>query len=68
MRFSPVWVMAPAGRQARLAVVRSFPSWEEVKVLEWKPRFAAVFVLLTLIVVAAVASGYMEYVFDNWEW
>jgi len=37
-------------------------------VLEWKPRFAAVFVLLSLIVVAAIASGYFEFVFDNWEW
>ena len=36
--------------------------------LEWKPRFAAVFVLLTLIVVAAIASGYFEFVLDNWEW
>jgi hypothetical protein len=45
-----------------------FPSWEEMKVLEWKPRFAAVFVLLTLIVVAAIASGYVEFLFDNWEW
>jgi len=39
-----------------------------VTVLEWKPRFAAVFVLLTLIGVAAIASGYLEFVFDNWEW
>jgi hypothetical protein len=44
------------------------PSWEEVKVLEWKPRFAAVFVLLTLLVIAAIASGYVQFVFDNWEW
>ena len=36
--------------------------------LEWKPRFAAVLVLLTLLVVAAIASGYAEFVFDNWEW
>jgi hypothetical protein len=42
--------------------------WEEVKVLEWKPRFAAVFVLLTLLIVAAIASGYVELVADNWEW
>jgi hypothetical protein len=45
-----------------------FPSWEERKVLEWKPRFAAVFVLLTLVVVAAIASGYVEFIADNWEW
>jgi len=37
-------------------------------VLEWKPRFVAVLVLLTLVVVAAIASGYAEFVFDNWEW
>jgi hypothetical protein len=29
---------------------------------------AAVFVLLTLLVVAAITSGYFEFVFDNWEW
>ena len=45
-----------------------FPSWEERKVLEWKPRFAAVFVLLTLVVVAALASGYVQFIADNWEW
>jgi len=39
-----------------------------VTVLEWKPRFAAVFVLLTLLVVAAIASGYVEFICDNWEW
>jgi hypothetical protein len=39
-----------------------------VTVLEWKPRFVAVLVLLTLVVVAAIASGYAEFVFDNWEW
>jgi hypothetical protein len=37
-------------------------------VLEWKPRFAAVLVVLTLVVVAAISSGYVELVFDNWEW
>ena len=36
--------------------------------LEWKPRFAAVFVLLMLVVVAAIASGYVELIADNWEW
>ena len=36
--------------------------------LEWKPRFVAVLVLLTLVLVAAIASGYAEFVFDNWEW
>jgi hypothetical protein len=45
-----------------------YPSWEESTVLEWKPRFAAVFVLLTLLVVAAIASGYVEFIADNWEW
>jgi len=39
-----------------------------VTVLEWKPRFAAVLVLLTLLVVAAMASGYVEFICDNWEW
>ena len=60
--------MAPRVPRARIAVVRIFPSWEERKVLEWKPRFAAVFVLLTLVVVAAIASGYVEFIADNWEW
>jgi hypothetical protein len=45
-----------------------FPSWEESKVLEWKPRFTAVFVLFALLVVAAIASGYLELIADNWEW
>lgn len=36
--------------------------------LEWKPRFAAVFVLFTLLVIAAIASGYVQFIFDNWEW
>lgn len=36
--------------------------------LEWKPRFAAVLVVLTLIVTAALASGYAEWILDNWEW
>jgi len=37
-------------------------------VLEWKPRFTAVFVLFALLVVAAIASGYLELIADNWEW
>jgi len=37
-------------------------------VLEWKPRLAAVLVVLTLVVAAAVASGYLELIADNWEW
>ena len=36
--------------------------------LEWKPRFAAVLVVLTLVVVAALASGYVQLIVDNWEW
>jgi hypothetical protein len=36
--------------------------------LEWKPRFIAVLVVLMLVLVAALASGYLEFVFDNWEW
>jgi preprotein translocase subunit Sec61beta len=60
-------VIPPRVWRARIAVVKFF-EWEEVNVLEWKPRFAAVFVLLTLVVVAAIASGYFEFVFDNWEW
>ncbi len=36
--------------------------------LEWKPRFTAVLILLTLLVVAAIASGYLELIADNWEW
>jgi hypothetical protein len=60
--------MAPGVPRARIAFVRSSTSWEEVTVLEWKPRFAAVFVLLMLIVVAALASGYFEFLLDNWEW
>lgn len=38
------------------------------KVLEWKPRFAAVLVVLALVVTAALASGYAELILDNWEW
>jgi hypothetical protein len=43
-------------------------TWEETKVLEWKPRFTAILVVLTLVVTAALASGYAEWLFDNWEW
>lgn len=43
-------------------------TWEETTVLEWKPRFTAVLVVLTLVLTAALASGYAEWFFDNWEW
>ena len=43
-------------------------TWEETKVLEWKPRFTAILVVLTLVLTAALASGYAEWFFDNWEW
>ena len=43
-------------------------TWEETKVLEWKPRFTAVLVVLVLVLTAALASGYAEWFFDNWEW
>jgi hypothetical protein len=36
------------------------------KVLEWKPRFVAVLVVLVLVL--TVATGYAEWFFDNWEW
>jgi hypothetical protein len=42
--------------------------WEETIVLEWKPRFTAILVVLTLVLTAAIASGYAELFFDNWEW
>ena len=43
-------------------------TWEETKVLEWKPRFTAVLVVLVLVLTAALASGYAQWFFDNWEW
>jgi hypothetical protein len=52
----------------RIAVARTSLTWEETKVLEWKPRFTAILVVLTLVLTAAVASGYAEWFFDNWEW
>jgi hypothetical protein len=55
----PVW---------RIAVARTSLTWEETKVLEWKPRFTAILVVLTLVLTAALASGYAEWLFDNWEW
>jgi hypothetical protein len=55
----PVW---------RIAVARTSLTWEETKVLEWKPRFTAILVVLTLVLTAALASGYTEWFFDNWEW
>ena len=52
----------------RIAVARTYLTWEETKVLEWKPRFTAILVVLTLVLTAALASGYAEWFFDNWEW
>jgi hypothetical protein len=52
----------------RIAVARTSLTWEETKVLEWKPRFTAILVVLTLVLTAALASGYAEWLFDNWEW
>lgn len=52
----------------RIAFARTSPTWEETKVLEWKPRFIAILVVLTLVLTAALASGYAEWVIDNWEW
>jgi hypothetical protein len=43
-------------------------TWEETNVLEWKPRFTAILVVLMLVLTAALASGYAEWFFDNWEW
>jgi hypothetical protein len=57
---------APAA--GRIAVARTSLTWEETKVLEWKPRFTAILVVLTLVLTAALASGYAELLFDNWEW
>jgi hypothetical protein len=53
-----------AGRIALSALL----TWEETNVLEWKPRFTAILVVLTLVLTAALASGYAEWFFDNWEW
>jgi hypothetical protein len=55
---------AVAGRIALSGVL----TWEETNVLEWKPRFTAILVVLTLVLTAALASGYAEWLFDNWEW
>lgn len=52
----------------RIALVRISLTWEETNVLEWKPRFIAILVVLVLVLTAALASGYAEWVFDNWEW
>ena len=57
---------APAA--GRIAFTRTSLTWEETKVLEWKPRFTAILVVLTLVLTAALASGYAEWFFDNWEW
>jgi hypothetical protein len=58
--------LGPGGRKNRVA--RTSLTWEETKVLEWKPRFTAILVVLTLVLTAALASGYAELLFDNWEW
>jgi hypothetical protein len=55
---------AGAGRIALSGVL----TWEETNVLEWKPRFTAILVVLTLVLTTALASGYAEWLFDNWEW
>jgi hypothetical protein len=60
--------MASRAADGTIAFVSCSRTWEETKVLEWKPRFAAVLVVLTLIVTAALASGYAEWILDNWEW
>ena len=52
----------------KIAFARTSLTWEEKKVLEWKPRFIAILVVLTLVLTAALASGYAEWFFDNWEW
>jgi len=52
----------------KIAFARTSLTWEETKVLEWKPRFIAILVVLTLVLTAALASGYAEWFFDNWEW
>jgi hypothetical protein len=36
--------------------------------LEWKPRLIAALLVLTLVMAAAVASGYFELLVSNWEW
>ena len=48
--------------------VTALLTWEETTVLEWKPRFTAILVLVALVLTAALASGYAEWFFDNWEW
>jgi hypothetical protein len=58
--------LAVASRDNRLC--QQFSDLGGTKVLEWKPRFAAILVVLTLIVTAALASGYVEWLVDNWEW
>jgi hypothetical protein len=60
--------MAPRVARARIALSEVHRVWEVLTVLEWKPRFAAVLVVLTLVLVAALASGYVQFLFDNWEW
>ena len=54
-------------RPGRIAL-SALLTWEETIVLEWKPRFTAILVVLTLVLTAAIASGYAELFFDNWEW
>jgi hypothetical protein len=58
--------LAPCARENRACP--HLLTWEETNVLEWKPRFTAILVVLTLVLTAALASGYAEWFFDNWEW
>lgn len=60
--------MASQAAARTIALSAVLQTWEETKVLEWKPRFAAVLVVLALVLTAALASGYAEWLFDNWEW
>jgi hypothetical protein len=61
-------VISWASAAGKIASARTSLTWEETKVLEWKPRFTAILVVLTLVLTAALASGYAEWLFDNWEW
>ena len=38
-----------------------------LKMLEWKPRLITLLVVLVLLA-AALASGYLDLIVDNWEW
>lgn len=54
--------------RARRIASSGLLTWEETKVLEWKPRFIAVLVVLVLVLSVALASGYAQWFSDNWEW